>query len=100
MLGKEAKSLSNAQVKAVLIHLKLPRNPVRNRLIFLLSIKAGLRAKDIAGLTWRMVTDAQGEVNRNGYFFLTTQQKHVEDSKLDAFQISFVQALQFSLDNV
>jgi integrase/recombinase XerD len=30
--------------------------------MFLLSIKAGLRAKEIAGLTWNAVTDAQGEI--------------------------------------
>src|ERR1700761_34630 len=62
MLAKQAKTLSNAQVKTVLLHLDSSRNPIRNRLIFLLSIKAGLRAKEIAELTWRMVTDAQGEV--------------------------------------
>jgi hypothetical protein len=30
----------------------------------LLSIKAGLRAKEIASLTWRMVTDARGYIGR------------------------------------
>ena len=29
-------------------------------MIFLLSVKAGLRAKEIASLTWAMVTDAEG----------------------------------------
>ena len=36
------------------------RQPSRNRLIFLLSVRAGLRAKEIAGLTWSMVTDSNG----------------------------------------
>ena len=62
MLAKQAKTLSSAQVKTVLLHLDGSRNPIRNRLIFLLSTKAGLRAKEIAELTWRMVTDAEGEV--------------------------------------
>ena len=31
-------------------------------MIFLLSIKAGLRAKEIASLTWAMVTDAAGQI--------------------------------------
>ena len=62
MLTRQAKTLSSAQIKGVLSYLETTRNPVRNRLIFLLSIKAGLRAKEIAELTWRMVTDAQGEV--------------------------------------
>jgi integrase/recombinase XerD len=32
--------------------------------IFLLSVKAGLRAKEIASLTWRMVTDARGHIGQ------------------------------------
>ena len=36
--------------------------PARDRVLFLLSMKAGLRAKDMASLTWAMVTDAQGQV--------------------------------------
>ena len=40
------------------------RHGPRNRVIFLLSIKAGLRAKEIASLTWDMVTDSTGEVGR------------------------------------
>ena len=43
------------------------RWPTRNRIIFLLSAKAGLRAKEIAGLTWRMVTDARGEIGQAVY---------------------------------
>ena len=38
------------------------RYPVRDRVMFLLSIKAGLRAKEIGCLTWGMVTDADGQV--------------------------------------
>jgi integrase len=38
------------------------RRPIRNRVIFLLSIKAGLRAKEIASLKRAMVTDAQGNL--------------------------------------
>ncbi len=34
------------------------------RVIFLLSIKAGLRAKEIASLTWDMITDAGGELGK------------------------------------
>src|SRR5665213_1875780 len=64
MLGRQAKTLTGSQAKAVLLHLGTTRNPVRNRLIFLLSIKAGLRAKEIAELTWRMVTDAQGQLTK------------------------------------
>lgn len=61
-LGKQAKPLTRGQSEAVLGYLGKTRYPVRNRLIFLLSTKAGLRAREIAFLTWRMVTDAQGRI--------------------------------------
>lgn len=63
-LGKQAKPLSKGQIEAVLGYLARTRHPIRNPLIFLLSIKAGLRAREIALLTWRMVTDAQGEIGQ------------------------------------
>ncbi|MCL6684110.1 site-specific integrase [Sphingomonas sp. SE158] len=44
-------------------HISRTRHPARNRVIFLLSLRAGLRAKEIANLEWRMVTDAEGEVS-------------------------------------
>lgn len=62
MLGKQAKILSAPQARAVLTHLATTRNPLRNRVIFLLSLRSGLRAKEIAALTWSMVTDAEGQL--------------------------------------
>lgn len=62
-LTKQAKTLSKAQIDAVQSFLAKTRYPVRNRLIFLLSVKAGLRAKEIACLTWDMVTDAEGNLS-------------------------------------
>ena len=59
-LAKQAKTLTKPQQEAVLGYLTSTRHPVRNRVIFLLSVKAGLRAKEIASLTWAMVTDAEG----------------------------------------
>lgn len=59
-LGRQAKILSPQQQKAVLAFLVTTRNPERNQVIFLLSVKAGLRAKEIARVTWGMVTDADG----------------------------------------
>jgi integrase len=38
------------------------RYPDRNRVILLLSVKAGLRTKEIAALTWDMLTDAEGNL--------------------------------------
>jgi integrase len=37
-------------------------HPERDQVIVLLSFKAGLRAKEIAELTWSMLTDASGEI--------------------------------------
>jgi integrase len=59
-LGKQAKTITRAQAEAVLAYLAKTRQPSRNSLIFLLSFRAGLRAKEIASLTWAMVTDAIG----------------------------------------
>lgn len=61
-LGKQAKVLTNQQIQLVLSFLATARDPDRNRLIFLLSIRAGLRAKEIAALKWSMVLDADGAI--------------------------------------
>ncbi len=64
-LGKQAKTLTKHQVDAVFHHLGPGRNGIRNQLILLLSVRAGLRAKEIANLKWSMVLDAAGEVGDN-----------------------------------
>ena len=46
----------------MLAYLSTTRHPARNRLIFLLSVKAGLRAKEIAKLNWLMTNDSRGEI--------------------------------------
>jgi integrase/recombinase XerD len=61
-LGKQAKTLSKGQVDAMLAYLSTTRYPERNRLIFLLSAKAGLRAKEIAKLTWWMTNNSEGQI--------------------------------------
>jgi len=38
------------------------RYPLRDRVMVLLSVRAGLRAKEIAMARWSMVTDAEGNV--------------------------------------
>lgn len=62
-LGKQAKILTKGQAEAVHAYLATTRHPERNRVIFLLSLKAGLRAKEIASLKWAMVTDAGGNLS-------------------------------------
>jgi integrase len=59
-LGKQAKTLSETQQRVVLSHLASGRHSKRNTLIFLLSVDAALRAKEIASLEWSMLTDASG----------------------------------------
>lgn len=62
-LGKQAKVLTERQIAAVLAHVGTLRYPERDRVMVLLSVKAGLRAKEIASLTWGMVTDSEGAVS-------------------------------------
>jgi integrase len=62
MSGRQAKVLSDQQIEDLLAYTSTTRNPERNRVIVLLSIKAGLRAGEIAKLTWDMVLDPTGEV--------------------------------------
>jgi integrase len=61
-LGKQAKILTQKQIAVALSYLASTRYGLRNQVIFLLSCKAGLRAKEIASLTWSMVVDATGQV--------------------------------------
>jgi integrase len=62
MSGRQAKVLSDQQIEDLLVYTSTIRNPERNRVIVLLSIKAGLRAGESAKLTWDMVLDPTGEV--------------------------------------
>ena len=62
-LSKQAKILSKKQIEQLLWYVGTNRNAMRNRIIVLLSVRAGLRAKEIAGLKWSMITDADGEIS-------------------------------------
>ena len=62
MLPRQAKILSDDQVNNLLVYAGSTRHPHRNRLIVLLSVKAGLRAGEIAGLTWDMVLGGDGDL--------------------------------------
>jgi integrase len=64
MAGKQAKILHDQQINDLLVFASATRNPLRNKLLVLLSVKAGLRAGEIAGLTWDMVVDPTGEVSQ------------------------------------
>jgi integrase len=70
-LGKQAKVLTRQQVDAVFHQIGTGRNGLRNQVIFLLSVRAGLRAKEIANLKWSMVVGSDGEVG--DYIHLTDE---------------------------
>ena len=59
-LGKQAKTLTKAQIDTLLLHVGSGRNGTRKRVVALLSVRAGLRAKEIAHLTWSMVLNSDG----------------------------------------
>jgi integrase len=63
MAGKQAKRLSIDHIGDLLFFVERSRHPLRNRRIVLLSVKAGLRAAEIAKLTWEMQLDPSGEVS-------------------------------------
>lgn len=65
---RQAKILSRAQADALLSALAFGRNGKRNSLIVLLSLRAGLRAHEIANLMWRMVLDPEGNVGSAIFF--------------------------------
>ncbi len=62
MVGKRAKILAQAHVEDLLFFAQHTRHPIRNRVIVLLSVKAGLRAAEIANLTWDMLVDPSGKL--------------------------------------
>jgi integrase len=62
MSGKQAKILSGDQINDLLLFSTTTRSAARNRIIALLSVKAGLRAGEIAKLTWDMVLDSARQV--------------------------------------
>lgn len=63
MPGKQAKILTADHIDDLLFFAATTRHPLRNRVIVLLSVKAGLRAAEIANLTWDMVLDPGGSVS-------------------------------------
>jgi integrase len=62
MSGKQAKILSSQHVDDLLLFAETTRYPQRNRVIILLSAKAGLRAAEIANLTWDMIQTPAGDI--------------------------------------
>ena len=63
MLGKQAKIVSPATLRRMLAYARKTRQPKRDTVIVLLSVKAGLRACEIAGLQWSMVMTDDGKIS-------------------------------------
>lgn len=70
-LQKQAKIMTPQQEKVVLSYVSESRDPLRNKVIFLLSVKAGLRAKEIASLRWYMLVESDGSLGN--YLNLTNE---------------------------
>ena len=62
-LGKQSKTLTKSQIEMISTYLRSKRNGLRNQTIFLLSVKSGLRSKEISQLQWSEVMNSNGEVD-------------------------------------
>ena len=62
MPRQPAKALESDDVRQLLERVRRHRHPLRDRVIILLSFKAGLRACEIAGLDWSMVLASDNKV--------------------------------------
>lgn len=61
---KQAKVLTDAELKRVLAVIAQGRHPARNRILVLLSHYAGLRVGEIATLTWGDLLEPSGDIAR------------------------------------
>ena len=62
MSGKQAKVLAPGEQRRFLSAAGRGRLPERDRVMVLFAIRAGLRAREVANLTWGMVLDPSGNV--------------------------------------
>src|ERR1700679_4010891 len=63
MSGKQAKILLQHHASVLLNYASTRRHPEIARVIVLLSLKAGMRAGEIANLTWDMIITPSGDIN-------------------------------------
>lgn len=62
MAGRQAKVIGPQALTRMLRYTRNSTTPQRDQVMILLSVKAGLRAGEIARLAWPMVLDARGKV--------------------------------------
>jgi len=84
MVGKRAKILSPDHVEDLLVFAAQTRAPLRNQVLVLLSVKAGLRAGEIANLTWPMVLEPTGEIANS----LELQNRAAKKGRVELFQFT------------
>lgn len=61
-LGRQAKVLTDGQVRAMLAAVSAHRTADRDATMVLMSVRAGMRSKEIAGATWSMLVNAEGQL--------------------------------------
>lgn len=76
---KQAKVLTDAELKRVLAVCTQQRHATRNRLLILLSHYAGLRVSEIASLKWNDVLAADGEFRE--LFYLQAQNTKANEAR-------------------
>lgn len=62
MCGRQAKALSEVDIRRLLRAAARSKSPNRNAAIVLLSVRAGLRANEIAKLEWSMLLNSSDQV--------------------------------------
>jgi integrase len=62
MAGRQARLITPIVQRRMLSHVRHSHHPERDRVMILLSVKAGLRAAEIARLEWSMVLDARERI--------------------------------------
>lgn len=77
---KQARVLTQAEIKRVLTYCNGTRHPIRNRLAVMLSHYAGLRVGEIAALTLDQLVDANGEIRNQ--FYLEAQTTKSNEARL------------------
>lgn len=65
MAGRQAKTIAPVQQDVLLEHVRGRKDALRSRVIILLSLRAGLRACEMAKVEWSMVLDPHGKVSHS-----------------------------------
>lgn len=78
-------------------YLRSKRNGLRNQTIFLLSVKCGLRSKEISKLSWKEVCDSNGQID--SHINLTNRSsKGVSGVKNDGHALSQLHCTRVTVD--